>query len=105
MIKTIKEFADKFEVKMRANLVLRPGAYGDYTFEEYGHVKEQLKQEGYELNRDGERIVSTYDFKETWSAHYEKDGFVIIVWYKKFQNKAERCAELRKQMEELGCDE
>lgn len=105
MIQAINEFAEQFEVKARVELRLTPTPLSYYNIEDYAKIKKHLLKEGFKLTKRGERNTSTFESKETWIAEYEKDGIELNVWYEKTQSKADRCAELRKELEELGCGE
>lgn len=105
MIKAINEFAEKFSVNVSTKLELRPSRSSEFKFEDYIKVKEHLQKEGFVLDKRGERSVSNFDITETCVADYIKDNFIVQVWYVKTQTKEERCAELRRQMEELRCGE
>lgn len=105
MIKAIKDFAKKFGKDTHIEMRLRPSSLSYYNIAEYAKVKEKLLEEGFELTKRGERCTSTFHSKETWIAEYEKDGIELDVWYEKFQAKEERCAELRRELEELRCGE
>jgi hypothetical protein len=105
MIEEIKRFEESFNTKIHAKLDLSPAECGELTLENYSKIRDQLFEEGFKFTERGESKVSSYGLEETWVANFEKDGLTLRVWYKKFQTKEERCAELRRQISELGCDD
>jgi hypothetical protein len=82
------------------------------------------KKEGYFTNEEAEIIKNglvdlglrcSHDsncHSDTWVATFYREGedysnavVRIAVWYTKARSKAEKCAELRRQLEELGCED